>query len=238
MKKNTFLLFANALVLLLNLSFSACSYDDENLPKKICTNRNAQYDTQGRLVSSVSYKVAYYKDSIVVNSASTADHKFLYIFYLNEKGLIYKYKSSHYTQALKIGDTFEYNDQNQMCKKGPYECIWKDDNLVQLKDTRDGEIIQSYKYSDQKYIGNVAELIGYPEIPSSWCIFLWDYGYFGKRCENLCIEADFPTSNMRYFYEYTLDNEGYVSKIKKSYIHPLNGYQGETRYSYISYRYL
>lgn len=243
MKKNSIFLFFNALSLLLSLSFSACSSDDdenynENLPKKVCTNSNSQYDAQGRLISSSSYKVTYYQDSIVVNSASTADHEFVYIFYLNEKGLIDKYMMSHYNAALKLGDTYEYNDQNQMCKRGSFECVWKDGNLIQIKDTTNGEIIQSYKYSDQEYIGNVAEFIGYPDIPSSWCTFLWDYGYFGKRCKNLCIEADFPSLNMRYFYEYTLDDEGYVSKIKRSYIHTSNGYQGPTSYINLSYQYL
>lgn len=238
------------------MTIISCGNDDENndgdkgqggkptTNKRVADLTGVIYDEQGRITYTPRLKinVTYGKDKIEVNGTSDDNYEFTHTYILNEKGLIV---------SGPLGE-FEYDDNNRLIKqsyevtnfgvtsKVEMQYVWDDGNIVERAENRSGKLrrIQTFEYSTDEYIGDVAEYIGYPDNFTN-DEFLIDYGYFGVRCKNLCTrinEYDLDGKEItRYLtYDYTLDNEGYVTKVVEKIITP-NGQAG-SYVTNISYR--
>lgn len=238
--------------LLLTLSFAmifaGCSKDEskENPNvKRVVDASSFEYDDSGRLTKSYRYpSIVYGTDSIEV-TANNDGVRYYFTFYLNDKNLVKSYK--YYYNDSNFGIVYlEYDDTEHLIStQGGVNFIWENGNIVKIR-TKAADHV--YTYSSENYIGNIAEYIGNPTFGASpigsWCSFLSDYGYFGKRCKNLCIQYDtfeVGTENpakaaTQYKYEYTFDESGYVTKVIRRYMHYSNGYEGDPKTTVIKYK--
>lgn len=248
MKKHLFLLIISM------VAFAACSKDDGEKSgpsvKKVVDFSDLEYDSQGRLIKSRTYpEIVYGTNEIRVKVKNDMD-TYCYTFHLNADGLVDSYKANYNdfdTGREMIPETsLKYDDTDHLIVAGSDTYTWSDGNIVKIRVSTNTPSDIVFKYSQEEYIGEVAEYIGNPAFRYSldWCSFLADYGYFGKRCKNLCIQrddflADTETPSAaatQYKWEYTFDESGYVTKVSRTYMHYSNGYQGDPKTTTIKYK--
>lgn len=164
-----------------------------------------------------------------------------YTLYLNDRGLVTSYSYTQYTEQegpgnrdmeTKGSSAIEYDDTDHIIgiegNSGVCEYIWDNGNIVEVvrtnKKTNSGAKYY-YQYTQEEYIGDIAEYIGNPALGpmNGDCSFLFDYGYFGKRCKNLCTVVDTDATGIpQYSYKYTFNEEGYVTRVVQTYMYYSN----------------
>lgn len=249
MKKYLFLLIIPMLV------FSACSEDDGEKARpsvmKVVDFSDLEYDNRGRLIKSREYpEIIYGTDEIRV-TVKNDNVYYYYTFYLNDKGLVDSFKAEFKGfgsgNELISETSLKYDDTGHLIASGNDIYTWDGGNIVKIRraTTPPRDIV--FKYSQEEYKGYIAEYIGNPTFGkgvTTWCSFLTDYGYFGKRCKNLCTQIDDFWANTeipsegatQYKYAYTFDKSGYVSRVSRTYMHYSNGYQGNPKSITLKYK--
>ena len=258
MKTNKSSLFLIA-ALFCTMTITSCNNDDENdggdkgqggkptIHKKVADFNGVIYDEQGRITYTprLRINVTYGKDKIEVKGISDDNYEFTHTYNLNEDGLIV---------SGPLGE-FEYDDEGHLVKMS-YEVtniagyqetkvvryIWNDGNITEISSVEAYDRLrklQTFEYSTDEYIGDVAEYIGYPDNYTN-DEFLIDYGYFGVRCKNLCTRIneynlDGEKIDRYLTYDYTLNAKGYITKVVEKIITP-NGQANNPYITNISYR--
>lgn len=254
-------------VIMTALFLTACNKNDDNISGNgdtlyVVDNDVYKYDTMGRWTSKTgsspgngsTYKDIVYGDD-AITMRTTSDQGYYTIDYnwtlmLNDRGLVETITQSSTVNMKSTTSTmsshFTYDDDGQLIKQTTnrvtgtsntyYE--WKDGNIVSSHTENVAGKLE-YKYSDDTYKGNIIDYILNPApIGIGFqCDFLFDYGYFGKRCRNLCIE-EIPSegsSANHNTYSYQLDSEGYVIAVTGKYVNS-SGYTGSKESWNIKYR--
>ena len=231
------------LVMLLATVFVACSDDDdkdedkttgkEKLVSKIIDTSESgnvsetlfEYDSKGRITkivnndpedTSPTTTYTYETGKIIAKEVENGQ---TITYTLNDKGLV---TSSTNEKGEKSNYTYDANDQLLNVKEGTWETsiTWQNGNVIKQSLKSDGQEYDTfeYTYSTNEYKGNLGWFVdGINEIDA----FLMDYGYMGKRNKNLVQQT---TETL---YEYTFDNEGYVTIIKE-----YNIYDGKKELEY------
>lgn len=222
------------------ISMVSCGNDDDDnrspgesitTHKRVADFNGVEYDKEGRIVKSNDYPSVIYGEDEIEVTEKTGSTTIRSVFHLNEDGLIASCDTERNGGVTTY--TFEYDEYGRLIKRdGVINFIWDNDNIVKVTSTKNnttGRVLGTYTYSTDKYVGNVVDYIGYVDNITFYGQFLIDYGYFGKRCKNLCTEyysynSEGNEVEQIFMWKYTLDKQGYITKVEETYTSPSSGY--------------
>lgn len=223
------------LMMLLATVFVACSDDDDDkdddkptdkvkLVSKIVTSNSKgtkeseetfEYDSQGRVTKYKYYNIdeAYsfmqkyaYGDKTITMQDYEDDELYNTITYTLENGVIVASSDDYNGKPVK----FLYNSDKYLVKaekEGYSEILtWSNENLLKVGDD------MSFTYTEYENKSNIDIISINSTEDAEFDDILFRSGYFGNRSKKLILMA--KSHDRLHQYEYTFDNEGYVSNIK------------------------
>lgn len=183
-----------------------------------------EYDNQGRITSiktttekdgMSTIKYTYEKNKIIATQLGGKDAlKMEYT--LNDKGLVVSSIGTYSDGETENECTYSYNADNQLIKidgDNESEYTWKNGNLI--TETRYGDT-QTYSYS--KY-ANKTIGVNFFDHTNFDPDYLNGMGFMGKRNANLLDYWIRTSPKTTFSYEYTFDDDGYVTTMKEYYQH-------------------
>ena len=223
-------------MMLLATVFVACSDDDDEkdddkptdkvkLVSKIVTSSSEgikeleetfEYDSQGRITKhkyynideAYSYTLEYvHGDKTITMKDYEDDELYNTIVYTLENDMIVASSDDYNGKPVKFSYSDKYLVKTE--KEGDSEILtWSNENLLRIGND------MSFTYTEYENKSNIdITSINFTE-DAEFNDILFRSGYFGNRSKKLISTAKSEWHDLLYQYEYTFDNEGYVTTIK------------------------
>lgn len=210
---------------ILSVSFIACSDDEDD--------SNTSPTAGKRLVSFTEDEdIAYfnYGSNGWLNQVTFTDDDPLNVSYENQTAILTwggenpelegEYVYDNVLRSVKYRNDSKsctYDSEGQLIKLGNNELVWKDGNIVSLKDEYGSTAYFTY-YTDKenKHSSFVSDPVFYVE--DSY-FFAAHPQLLGKMCKNLV--NTYTEGSYSYTYTYEIDKDGYITKVTET---DSNGY--------------